>query len=109
MRRWFKLVEGGCSQHQQRQHGRLALGGMVTCKGCVEPTAWGGSHVLAFVMHVRSPLSHAPHWQVRHCRQGAGTQQKAMEGAGKGSKHRQPDHDRRRNQAAGEIACCLPY
>lgn len=110
MRRWFKLVEGGCRQHQQRQHGRLAFGGVMARHGCVEPTTWEGHRAPAIVLHVHLSHTHVlhRHRHVRHRRHAAGPQQKAVVGAGKGRKDNQPDHDRSRNQAAGEVACSSP-
>lgn len=109
MRRWLKLVLGGGGQHQQRQHGRLTLGGMVAGQGRVEPTTRGSRDVLVARVPVRSRHRHVPPGHARHRRHSAGAQQEAVIGAGKGRKHRQPNHHRCRNQAAGEITCCSPY
>jgi hypothetical protein len=105
---WLKLVESGGCQHQQQQHGRLAFGGVMAGQGCVESTPGKGSRALTIVVHVRSPHTHVSHRHVCHRRHAAGTQQKAMVGAGEGRKHGQPDHDRCRNEAAGEVACSSP-
>ena len=87
MHRWLKLVLDGRSQHQQRQHGRLAFGGMVSGQGLVETTVRASYRAWVTKVHVHSLHLRTPHCHVCHCRHSAGAQQKAMVGAGKGRKH----------------------
>lgn len=87
MRRWLKLVLDGRSQHQQRQHGRLAFGGVVSGQGRVETTERASHRALVTKVHMRSIHLHTPHGHVCHRRPRAGAQQKAMVGAGEGREH----------------------
>ena len=106
MRRWLKLVLDGRSQHQQRQHGRLAFGGMVAGKCRVKAIARASHGALVAMVHMRSAQRHVPQWHICHRRHGAGAEQEAVVGAGERRKDDQPDYDRCRNQAASEVSCC---
>lgn len=110
--RWLKLIVVGRRQHQQRQHGHLAFGGVVAGQGRDATSACQVHRIpvlLGLLVHVGTAHLHVPHWHSRHRRHGAKTEQKAVVGTGEGRKHDQPNYDHCSNQAAREIAYRLPY